>query len=445
MRSPFVALALLIVMALFGCTGEEPAPPEADPFAASTGTATQAGATTTPRRGPTVTPTPSVTPTPTDTATPTATATPTNTPTPTATPPPVNQPPRVIITNLVSAHQGYEANVTVRFSDFDSDDWTATVDFGDGIWRYIAPEHTVPLEMSHTYLDGGAFEVTVRVTDEEGKTGTAVADVTVIPRRIVFMQGLSSQSGCPDGTYFAPRAPRWVDEHYGGLSGDTTLLRTTAEHFRYVSYAGIHCDGGNGSNGAFAAYGSGDTCDGVDNPGGAADRLREIIEAVSPSKVTIVAHSMGGLAAAYLVGGDTKWAERHIASVVTFDSPLRGVPQVNLSILRVVGDCSFNSASLQDLSDRNGSLLDVAERAALSVPFYNLNATKKEGPTGLREAVPGSRTHLDGEEANWNIDANHDELWTDGAADSEDAGAVRALVVCAISLTPGEACERPGD
>ena len=288
-----------------------------------------------------------------------------------------------------AVHQGYESTFVFRFADHDSSEWYAVIDFGDGSAPVsLTPSNAEPVELSHTYFGDGPFTVSVRVTDDGAKTGFANAPVRVFPRRLVFIQGLSSRSECPDGRYFSTRAPSWIAEHLLQLSASEVPVPLSERDFRYVSYSGEFCGGGDGGDGGFARYAATDTCGGIDDPGGAADRLRAAIEAAAPSKVTVLGHSMGGLAAAYLIGTDPEWAKQRIASVITFDSPLGGVPQVNLSILRVIGDCSFNSASHQDLSDSNDALLAVAAPVARQIPFYNLNATKKEGPTGCARSCP---------------------------------------------------------
>jgi pimeloyl-ACP methyl ester carboxylesterase len=71
-----------------------------------------------------------------------------------------------------------------------------------------------------------------------------------------------------------------------------------------------------------------DTCDGIAK---AANELKHLIESrgANAPKVTIVAHSMGGVISAYLIAsGDKTWVKDHIASVITFDSPHQGVPTI---------------------------------------------------------------------------------------------------------------------
>jgi hypothetical protein len=59
--------------------------------------------------------------------------------------------------------------------------WTATVDYGDGSDpQLLALNSDKTFSLSHTYADVGEYEVTVSVTDDEGRTGAATATVTVV-------------------------------------------------------------------------------------------------------------------------------------------------------------------------------------------------------------------------------------------------------------------------
>ena len=137
-----------------------------------------------------------------------------------------------------------------------------------------------------------------------------------------------------------------------------------------------------------------------------------MIEKQSSEKVTIVAHSLGGLVAAYLVATKAKWTKAHIASVVTFDSPLKGLPEAELRLFAAF----LSTLDLPLFPDRcklassnpklNRSLWDLVEtsnvvkvingkgkpqnNAAHIVPFYALDAIL------LPDVVSRARTSLEG-------------------------------------------------
>jgi len=71
------------------------------------------------------------------------------------------------------------------FTDPGADTWVATVDYGDGSGVQpltLNPDKTFSL--NHTYVTFSTYNVTVRVTDDDGGVGTAIFQVTVNPRKI---------------------------------------------------------------------------------------------------------------------------------------------------------------------------------------------------------------------------------------------------------------------
>ena len=67
------------------------------------------------------------------------------------------------------------------FTDPDPDDWTATVDYGDGSGTQPLALAGKTFNLSHVYLDDGVFTVTVTVTDDDGGVGSDTVIVTVTP------------------------------------------------------------------------------------------------------------------------------------------------------------------------------------------------------------------------------------------------------------------------
>jgi N-acetylneuraminic acid mutarotase len=74
-----------------------------------------------------------------------------------------------------------------NFSDPDPQDWTVTVDYGDGTGMHtlplfnLQPGHnpTAQFSLNHAYRDNGVFTLTVTIDDHAGGLGTATAQVTV--------------------------------------------------------------------------------------------------------------------------------------------------------------------------------------------------------------------------------------------------------------------------
>jgi pimeloyl-ACP methyl ester carboxylesterase len=349
-----------------------------------------------------------------------------------------NLAPVVSIGSPGAIHAGLAAEFTVLGRDPDDGALLATLDFGDGSPRRVVGGDTIAATYTHTYERPGAYTVIASLTDPRGATSVVERPVEVMPRKVLFVQGYGSESRCPDGGGFASRVATWAPAL---LDGDVVPIAGPGD-LLYASYSGRWCDGGDGTNGAFADYGSDDTCNGVDSPGGIAGRLRAQVDALAPARVTIIGHSMGGLAAAWLVGSDPAWARRHIASVVTFDSPLAGVPTLNMAVLRIAGDCGFGSDANDDLSDRNQAIIAAVSGAGAVVPFYNLDATDREGVLfiDLRQPVPSDRTHIAGEVLHWQLATTHNGIWNHAPADETLGPVVRTVVGCAIALLPGRDC-----
>jgi hypothetical protein len=133
---------------------------------------------------------------------------------------------------------------------------------------------------------------------------------------------------------------------------------------------------------------------------------------------------------------------------VAFDSPLNGVPRMNLEVLRVSGalsgGCSMSSDAERDMQDGDTAVLRMARAGAQAVPIYTLDATEKEGfVVGIRQAVPGENAHIVGEVIGWAIDTNHSGLWDSaprGALASHDK---RRMVACALLRLTAADCESP--
>jgi pimeloyl-ACP methyl ester carboxylesterase len=288
----------------------------------------------------------------------------------------------------------------------------------------------------HVFARPGAFPVTATVgTTDPAASATVV--VTVRPRKLLFIQGMNSESRCPDGRRFLTRAPAWVGDGLSSGAG-AYAFAIEASQFIYFSYTGSYCAGGTGADGAPPVYERSDTCDGVKLY---AERLRALVDASAPAKVTIAAHSMGGVIAAYTIASDPDWARERIISVATFDSPLKGIDTLRVGALSIgswlTDDCGATSRSVKDLKADAG-IIDTVRKAGSEVPFFTLDATANESAGfGRVEAVPGDDTRMDGERLHVRISQGHSDAWG-------EAGDIRELdkrrfVICAL-LVAGPEC-----
>ncbi len=233
-------------------------------------------------------------------------------------------------------------------------------------------------------------------------------------RAVIFIGGIASESinrpdsGKCEGIGFldSNRPPNWLRgahlEQEGWLNSQVTIA-----DFFYFSYSGFYClDGvvssGTGEDGEIPDYNAFDTCVTLTKQ---AERLAQLIRGITENtlntKVTILAHSMGGLISTYLVASDKNIRER-IASIVTFDSPLRGLPEPRLSVREFIGPCDRNdptlAGALKDM-EINSPVVKTVVMAdsrlwSETVPLYAWNSTDPDF-AGL-EAVPKERTSLDG-------------------------------------------------
>lgn len=346
-----------------------------------------------------------------------------------------NLAPVVTLAGPVTVHEGFEVSWTGSAIDPEGELSAVVVDFGDDNESYVASSFDGSFRVSHRFATDGVHVVSVTARDAEGHVSTESLAIETIPRKVVFVGGIQSESSCQGAL-----APAWMRALIGGVELTGYMTFGALDVLSY-SYSGRYCDGGTGANGADADYRSSDTCDGV---AVAAARLKAIIDAAAPSRVTVVGHSLGGLVATYLAGNEPSWAMQHIASIVTFDSPLQGVPRMNLEVLRlssVDGGCAWNSPSLADLGDGSNAILKVAAAAPGIVPVYTVDATDKEGPFGgIRQAVPGGRTHLDGEAAAFTVSMGHSASWWKEAESAEDRRSQRLALACGIAVLAPSTC-----
>jgi DNA/RNA endonuclease G (NUC1) len=75
--------------------------------------------------------------------------------------------------------QGETYAAAGSFGDPGADEWTATVDYGDGSGAQPLALNGNGFSLSHTYAAAGTFTVTVRVTDDDGAEGVRTATVVV--------------------------------------------------------------------------------------------------------------------------------------------------------------------------------------------------------------------------------------------------------------------------
>lgn len=211
-------------------------------------------------------------------------------------------------------------------------------------------------------------------------------------RKVIFIQGIDSASGNCGKTFHGKVSwmvdyltqALWVREFVPSLD--------SPDDFFYFSYSGLYCKG----DFQQPSYEKSDTCAGVADAAGKLHALVESLIAVYPkAKVDIIAHSMGGMVAAEWLWAHPDMQPR-VNSIVTFDSPVRGVPNKNpFSSCDTSTSLSWNDLWCKDytqIPEKCASII-VPTVAGLGedVPFFTIDATQHF--LGI-EFVPGDRTTL---------------------------------------------------
>ena len=191
-------------------------------------------------------------------------------------------------------------------------------------------------------------------------------------RDIVLIRGITSEGRC-DGLN------DWVPSYFESNEARALFSHISIAKYLNFSYAGggsYSCPQSPDSPPAYDAF---DTCDGVSK---AAEELKAMIDQDATNKVVIFGHSMGGIVSAYMVSTNPDWAREKVSSVVTLDSPLKGVSELEASLSAnwpLFWECTYDETdpdnSLSQLT-QSSSVIQSLQDAATIVPFYNLDATK---------------------------------------------------------------------
>jgi len=256
-------------------------------------------------------------------------------------------------------------------------------------------------------------------------------------RVVVFLQGIASHSDCPDGQGFLDQAPSWLEDY---LQTDPLVKSEVAVvDYAYFSYSANYCN----ENDTVPEYSKPDSCPASGDISGAYfGRLKELVENVAikypEARVTLVAHSQGGLIASYFVGkliqDDPDFVRDRIASVITFDSFPEGIPfgeDIGVPQLELWLALVENCGGIPDLAEweDTGATALIANGAALpfgddnyQVAFYTLDAAN--GPVVPQwTQIRGSRFHQQ------ILNAGHGEIWKVATPRQQQ------LVGCAVILT----------
>jgi pimeloyl-ACP methyl ester carboxylesterase len=319
-----------------------------------------------------------------------------------------NVAPTISHTPIKTASPWVGANISARIND--STNKVAEVSV---YWRYAGKLMFKKLQMENDAFDRyiasipgsvstpleGDIQYYIRAVDDLGvasQSGTkdeplyvrVVLSLAVPTQDIIFVQGIDSEGSCAG-------ANTWLKDYVSSESGNPFSPALGVGKFLHFSYDSFSLDPSTASvytcplpetSLNVPAYSKYDTCDGVEQ---AAKELKDAIDRNADHPVSIVAHSMGGLVAAYMIATNEDWAQRHINSVVTFDSPLKGVPNWKVYVKenlfsvckRNIGDDGVAilwpnyGQSLTDLQETSTVVKAVVNAAKIIPYFYPFDAT----------------------------------------------------------------------
>ena len=392
-----------------------------------------------------VTPTPTETPTVTSTPTPTITSTPTPTFVPgcdmnitkTDSADPVNTGAVFSYEVTVSNHGDLSCNevtlgdilpanvhdviafgipCTMRFPQITC--YLHTMGVGDtASLHIIATAPTEPGTLTNRAL------VTTTTRDVNRNNNRAV-ETTVIQqqgedRKVIFIQGIDSESGECSETF--RNRVQWMVDYLIQANWVRRQVPSlnSPEDFFYFSYSDVYClDVSNSRDFQKPDYFPTNTCNGVID---AANKLQsmveELIERYPNIRFDIIAHSMGGLVAAEWLWAHPDMQVR-INSVITFDSPLRGIPHRNPASACAESNSSWQDLLCDDYTKIPGEcaslifpfIAEIGEK----IPFFTLDATQQDiFLIPIIEFVPRDRTTLLSSESKLHcqFDDDHSSVW----------------------------------
>jgi serine protease len=128
--------------------------------------------------------------------------------------------------------QGESYAAAGSFADADPDQWTATVDYGDGTGLRPLALNGHSFTLGHTYTAAGTHTVSVTVQDNDGGTGSGTATVTVwTPAQAIGATLLNAVAGLDQSASFsAPLRNAQASLDRGSLAAANGQMRAFLNH-----------------------------------------------------------------------------------------------------------------------------------------------------------------------------------------------------------------------
>lgn len=128
--------------------------------------------------------------------------------------------------------QGESYAAAGSFADADPDQWTATVDYGDGTGLHPLALNGHAFTLGHTYTAAGTHTVNVTVQDNDGGTGSGTVTVTVLTaQQAIGANLLNAVAGLDQSASFsAPLRAAQASLERGNLSAANGQMRAFLNH-----------------------------------------------------------------------------------------------------------------------------------------------------------------------------------------------------------------------
>ncbi|HEU4760208.1 MAG TPA: hypothetical protein VFT91_09545, partial [Dehalococcoidia bacterium] len=204
-------------------------------------------------------------------------------------------------------------------------------------------------------------------------------------RKVVLIEGFTSESGCSGAAFLAVFGP--IINALKGQAG----LPLSDNDFLGFSYSGNYCDAPGANTGVlFPNYAQADTCWGLAD---ARQKLVALLGHYPNTDFDLIGHSMGGVLASYLVASlntaDPLLSRIH--SVIALDSPLQGLTGVRLIGARLNLTClGVSTQSADDMAADSPVMMAVKDPA--TVRKASVIAVRNDADT----LVPPDIAYLEG-------------------------------------------------
>ena len=204
----------------------------------------------------------------------------------------------------------------------------------------------------------------------------------------MFVQGIGSSSTCPDSPDFVKRVS-WLKNAL-----QSRIPALTDGTFEYYAYRSPYTGANRCTRTNLPSYSNLDSCWSIDDTyqpffsrplpvpgGGEASRLAKYVRGYLTSnpvtQLTIVTHSQGGVIATYMVKHYLSPRDARRVTIVSLDSPLRGINSIAPGILRSLNGCANNDLRLDssfDMTPNSSVIGEINNNRRTQSKLYTVDA-----------------------------------------------------------------------